>query len=202
MIRAACDDFVVVRHRIIPAVHPGAIHRIVYDATIDDAVDVAIRLSNKSQALQKQFRGMVIGTGILGGFAFTAIWISYLTAPARFDIASAAAGGLVFGVVFALVFRRFFVRETRKQQRKIVAEHFNGNPSVPCELELRADGIWVRQAGIEMTFPWTLCTGVRETADDIEINFTAGMCVVRDRHFASIVERQSFLDAARRLAGT
>lgn len=84
-----------------------ALHRIVDDATVDDAVDVAIRMSGKSRALQKQVRGMIVGTGILGGFAFTALWIAYTTTPALFDFAVALAGGIVFGIIFALVFRQF-----------------------------------------------------------------------------------------------
>ena len=88
----------------------------------------------------------------------------------------------------------------RKQHRKVVAEQFGGKPTIPCEMELRSDAILVRQAGMEMTFPWTLCTGVADNAEDVEINFSAGICVVRNRHFSSTSERQSFLDTARRLA--
>ena len=188
------------RHRIIPPVQPAASHRVVYEASIDDAVDVAIRLSRKSQALQKQIRAMIVGTGILGAAAFVGAWLFYSTSRTPVAIAIAAAGAILFGIVFAFMFRHFLAKETRKQQRKIVAEHFAGKPTVTCEAELRADGVWVRQMGIEITFPWTVCTGVHENADDVQIDFAAGMCVVRNRHFRSAEARQSFLDAARRLS--
>lgn len=179
---------------------PAVVHRLVYEATIDDAVDVAIRVSSKSKALQKQVRAMIIGTGILGWFAFSGVWIFYLTSRTPTALAIAVGGGAAFGVVFALIFRRFLATETRKQHRKIVAEQFGGKPSIPCELELRTDGVWVRQAGIEMSFPWRLCTAIEDHADDVEIDFGGGMCVVRNRDFASPAERRSFLEAARRLA--
>jgi hypothetical protein len=106
----------------------------------------------------------------------------------------------VFGVLMATLFRRYFHKEIRKQQRKIVLEQFGGKASFPSELELRPDAVWVRQAGMEMVFPWTLCTSVKDNADDIELNFTPGICVVRNRHFASAADREAFLDTARRLS--
>ena len=89
----------------------------------------------------------------------------------------------------------------RKQQRKIVAEQFGGKATIPCETELRTDAVVSRQAGMELIFPWTLCTGVTDNAADVEIDFSTGICVVRNRHFSSTAERQALLDTARRLAG-
>lgn len=182
---------------------PAALHRIAYEATVDDAVEVATRLSRKSAALQKQIRAMRVGTGILGGVALTALLVFYYQRPPRTvaGIVMGVAAGVVFGIVFARLFQRSFDKDTRKRQRKIVAEQFHGKPTVACELELREDAVWVRQAGMEMTFPWRLCTGVLDNAEDVEIDFTAGMCVVPNRHFAAPAERQRFLDASQRLAG-
>lgn len=180
---------------------PEALHRIAYDATIDDAVDVAFRLASRTQAFRKQIRQNIVVVGILGGLAFGAAWMSYLTAPAAFDLAIAASGAVAFGAIFAVMFKRFFMKEMRKQHRKMVAEQFGGKPTIPSELELRTDAVWVRQAGMEMTFPWNLCTGIQDNVDDVEMNFTPGICVVRNRHFSSTAERQTFIDTARRLAG-
>ena len=55
---------------------------------------------------------------------------------------------------------------------------------------------------MEMTFPWGLCTGIQDNPDDIEMNFTPRIWVVRNKHFASLAERKNFLETARRLAGT
>jgi hypothetical protein len=162
---------------------------------------VGFRLACRSQAFQKQIRVSIILAGILGGLAFVAIWIAYTTAPWTSDLVGAVSAGVPFGLLFGIIFRRFFKTEMSKQQRKIIAEQFGGKPTIPCETLLRSDAVQVRQAGMEMTFPWTLCTGVKDNAGDVEINFSAGICVVRNRHFSSPAERQSFLDTARRLAG-
>jgi hypothetical protein len=112
----------------------------------------------------------------------------------------ATVAGVLFGIVFAAMFRRFFDKEFRKQHRKIIAEQFGGKAAIPCEIELRPDAVWTRQAGMEMIFPWAVCTGVKNNSEDIELTFALGICVVRNRYFASPADRDAFLDTARRLS--
>ncbi len=181
---------------------PEPLHRLVYDATIDDAVDVSLRMAGRTKAFQSQVRWNVVIVGILSGLAFAVAWL-YIspegTAPA---LPLVLAAGAAFGAGFAYIFKRFLMTEIRKQHRKIIAEQFGNRPAIPSELELRPDAVWVRQAGMEMTFPWTLCTGIQDNPDDIQMDFSPGMCVLRSRHFASPAERQAFLATARKLAGT
>ena len=181
--------------------NPGVQHRLTYDATIDDAVDVAFRLSNRTQTFRRQLRLNIIIAGILGALGFLGVWTYYWSLPAGFNLAIAAAGAVAFGLIFARLFKHFFFKEMQKLNRKMIAEQFGGKPTLPCELELRAEAVWVRQAGMEMIFPWTTCSGIQDNAGDIEVQFTPGICVVRNRYFASAADRQSFLDTARRLAG-
>ena len=69
---------------------------------------------------------------------------------------------------------------------------------MPCELELRPAGIWVRQQGIEVTFPWSQSAGMTDNGNDIEIVFDPlSLVVLRNRYFSSPAERQRFLDEAR-----
>jgi hypothetical protein len=176
-----------------------ALHRLTYDATIDDVIDVAWRLANRTHAFRKQVQTNVIVAGAAAGVVFFAVWI-YNTGASPLNLVLAAVAAVLFGIVFAAIFRGFFDTEFRKQQRKIITEQFGGKPAIQCELELRPDAIWTRQAGMEMLFPWALCTSVKNNPDDIEMNFTPGICVVRNRHFASAADRQAFLETARQLS--
>ena len=177
-----------------------ALHRLTYDATVDDAVDAGLRLANRTKAFRKQMRYNVVIVGILMTLA-AIVMAFYVAPPANYlDLLLVVLLAAVFGTLTAAVFRGFFVKEIRKQHRRIVLEQFGGKPTFHSELELRPDAVWVRQAGMEMLFPWTLCTGVRNNSDDIEVNFSPGICVVRNRHFASTPDREAFLETARRLA--
>ena len=177
-----------------------ALQRIVYEATVDDAVDVGLRLANRTKAFRRQIRFSVIIVGVLMTFAAIAL-SAYVSPPVNYvDLLLVVVLAAVFGVLMAALFRRFFDKEIRKQHRKIVLEQFGGKSSFPSELELRPDAVWVRQAGMEMMFPWTLCTSVNDNPDDIELNFAPGICVIRNRHFGSPAERQTFFETARRLS--
>ena len=178
---------------------PEVLYRLTYNATIDDAVDVSWRLANRTRAFRMQLQAKVICGGIGGGLVFFAGWM-YVVGTSLLNVVLAVVAGTLFGIVFASIFWRFLEREIRKQQRKVVAEQFGGRPTIQSEIELRPDAVWVRQAGLETIFPWALCTGVQNNPNDIEMNFTPGICVIRNKHFTSPDERQAFLDTARRLS--
>lgn len=174
--------------------------RIMYDATVDDAVDVALRMSRRSPAFRKQLRLTVVIAGVVTAlivFVFFAFFERNRTPtvlPVILGISAAC------GILGTAIFRRQFTKEIFKQQRKVTADQFGGRPSIRSELELRADALWVRQAGMEMLLPWSVCTSVIDNPNDVELNFAPGICVVRNKDFASPAERHQFLETARRLA--
>ena len=176
-----------------------AIHRVTYDATVDDAVDVAWRLASRTAAVQKQLRLNVLICSAIAGLAFTG-YVIYSGATAPSAVMFAIAGGVVFAAFVGRLYRHFLVKDTLKLHRKIIAEQFGGSPTVRCEVELRPDALWARHLGMEMLFPWNICTTIVDNGDDIEMNFSPGICVVRSRYFATPAEREAFLATARRLS--
>jgi hypothetical protein len=177
---------------------PEALYRLAYDATIEDAVDTSWRLANRTRAFRRQFKINVVCAGIAAGIVLFGAWM-YIVGTSPVNIMLGGVVAILFGMVFSAVFLRIFETEIRKQHRKVVAEQFGGKPFLRSELELRPDAVWVRQAGMEMLFPWSVCTAIHNNPGDIEMNFTPGICVVYNRHFPSPAEREAFIETALRL---
>lgn len=51
------------------------LHRIVYESTVDDALDVAWRFSSRTRAFQNQVRQNVVIAGAVGGLAAIAAFV-------------------------------------------------------------------------------------------------------------------------------
>jgi hypothetical protein len=51
-----------------------------------------------------------------------------------------------------------------------------------------------------MTFPWKNAAGIEDTGDAIELRFSPGLVVARNRAFRDETERRQFLERARTLA--
>ena len=177
---------------------PDPLYRLTYDATIEDAVDASWRLANRTRAFRRQLKINVVCVGIAAGIVLFAAWM-YIVGTSPVNIMLGGVVAMLFAMVFAAVFVRIFEKEIRSQHRKVVAEQFGGQPLLRSELELRPDAVWLRQAGMEIQFPWSACTAIHNNAGDIEMNFTPGICIVYNRHFASPAERQAFIETAQRL---
>lgn len=178
---------------------PDVLYRLTYDTTIPEAVDAALRLANRTHAFRKQFRNSLMYAGTGAGLVFFIAWL-YTVGNSPLSLVLAAVSATLFAIVFTAIFRRLLEKEIRSQQHKLIAEQFGDQKVIKSELELRSDAVWVRQSGMEILFPWTLCTSVQNNPNDIEMNFTPGICVVRSRHFASPSERQAFFETAQRLS--
>ena len=178
---------------------PDVLYRLAYDTTIPEAVEVALRLANRTHAFHRQLKKTLICGGVGAGLVFFIAWL-FFVGNSALNLVLAAVAATLFAIVFTAIFRRFLEKEIRSQQHKLIAEQFGNQKVINSELELRSDAVWVRQFGMEMLFPWTLCTRVQNNPNDIELNFAPGICVVRNRHFASPSERQAFLETAQRLS--
>ncbi len=180
---------------------PPPLYRLVYDASIDEAVDVVWRLSKRKEAFRRQVRLHILTASVIAGVLFFALWLYFGSNRTPGTIGVLLVASILCGALTARTFRSELVKQLQKQQREILAEHFGGQPTIPSELELRPDAVWVKQGGMEMIFPWNVCIAVAENADDVEISFSPGICVVRNRYFAHPDERKVFVAHARRLSG-
>ena len=74
--------------------------------------------------------------------------------------------------------------QTKFHQTQIDEKHNKGK-EIECIFELRPEGLWVRQDGIERTHNWAEVQGVEESDEDVIVDLLMGIAVIRKRAFAS-----------------
>jgi len=137
-------------------------------------------------------------------FRRCASWSGVLSQQADVELSTTIWGILIvlavtLGTGFGYVYGRYINWAMRRQYRRVVSERLGGVADVPCDIELRRGGVWVLQKGVEMTFPWANSVGVEDTGDAIELRFSPGLVVARNRAFRDATERTRFLERARTL---
>ena len=67
-----------------------------------------------------------------------------------------------------------------------------------CEVELRPEGLWLRQMDKQTIYEWKSLEAVEETADSVDIfSRDGGGAVVRNRAFSSETDRSKFIELLR-----
>ena len=94
----------------------------------------------------------------------------------------------------------FRASRMRRQSKRVFAELLGGSADVRCDIELRQEGVWTAQSGVEVTFPWSSAAGVEDTGDAVELRFNPGLVVARNRAFRDNAERLRFIEQARVLS--
>ena len=80
-----------------------------------------------------------------------------------------------------------------------LSETFGGAKPIEFQMELREETAWTSQNGIELAFPWRAAIEVRDAGDAVEIWFTGGVVLARNRGFSSLDHRAQFIARAQAL---
>ena len=121
---------------------------------------------------------------------------------AGYAIAVMLGVSMLVGALIVYLTGHAYDDSTEKRIRQYLVEQLHGSATVRCEVELRSSGLWIRQDGVEHLYLWTDVNGIEETSIGVEIAVKSTLLVVRSRAFPSPVERDNFLQHARRLAST
>jgi hypothetical protein len=179
------------------------VHRIHFDCTLDEVVDANIRVTTRTQSFRAyRTRAVWVAGGCLGGALLAAVF--FRSMQGAVDLSATIWGILVvlavtLGTGFGYAYGFYFNWAIRRQYKRVVSEQLGGVADIPCDIELRQGGVWVLQKGVEMMFPWANSVGIEDTGDAIELRFSPGLVVARNRAFRNATERTRFLDRARTL---
>lgn len=111
--------------------------------------------------------------------------------------------GIVVSAVIAAVltpfFGQYYDHVIRTRMRRLLTEQAGTSGPYTCSMELRQEGLSVKQMNVEMNFSWRDATSVNETPDGVLITFRRGRALARNRGFISPGHRSVFLTRAREL---
>ncbi|MGH9754519.1 MAG: YcxB family protein [Blastocatellia bacterium] len=160
-----------------------------FEFTVDDLVDLNLRVLDRSKKFQSRQWTRVITFGLLVGLGV------FLMLPFSFGVKMASgAASLALIVVVHLLFRR---REIGRSMRSLYLEKLGTPGPFKCEVELTEEGVIARQRGTEVKHSWAILEEIKETPDSIDF-FTCdgGAVVVRDRAFNAPADKRRFFELA------
>lgn len=165
-----------------------------FDATLEERVDVQVRLAAQVPSLRASRRRARTSVGVAAGIAMLLLPFSFrLPLPLRLLVAAAV------GLCGYRAAGPWLQASHRRQARQALRE-LGTETTVHCEVELHADGVQVRQGGVDMRAPWSELLSVTERGGDVELGFRQSLVVVRRRAFRTGQQLSRFLDQVAELA--
>ena len=169
--------------------------RVAFDSTLDELVDVNIRLAEHTTAFRRQRAWSQVFVG--GSFAAAMVATVLLrTDPPLATVAIVVALAIAAGALFGYLYGYFHNWYIRRNSRRMVKEMLSGAEQLRCEFELRPDVLWCKTTVGEMSFPWSRLTRINDTESSVELWFDPGLAVVRNRAFLRAEDRRDFVEAA------
>ena len=164
--------------------------RVEFNYTIDDIVDVQLRLLNRSRAARAwRWRNAALTSLVAGAFLFAVIpeGIAGRTVMGTIGLLSGAAVYLALNDVIV-----------KRRLRKWCEENAGSDKTFTCEVELTDSGVHTKSNGTQIIYDWANVNEIKETEDSVDIHFEkGGLVVVRNRAFASPGEHQRFIQLAK-----
>lgn len=164
-----------------------------YDATLDELVDVEMRMVKRTATYGRQRRESqwAVGTIVVG--------VLVVKLQEQLPIVLIIAISVTCGTAAAYLYGTFHERYIRRHYRSMASELYRGVSTIRCAVDLRDEIVWTKTGDAEISFRWSGCTDINDTDDSIEMWFDPGLVVVRSRAFHTEAERQAFLQIARSL---
>jgi hypothetical protein len=172
-----------------------------FDATAVECADVQLRLVRRMATYTKSRRNAQWFVGAVAAVSVILSMNQLSGASALATLAISLPMGTAVGLVCALLYRPFHESYVRSNVERATREFLRGAETIRCRMELRPEGMWTHTPRADMSLPWPTLKEISSVPGAIEFWFDGGLVVVRDRGFATPADRESFVAAARELAG-
>lgn len=175
--------------------------RIQFETNIDELVDANVRQWRATKAAKLQrWRGIVKSAAAATVSAFAIVFL--LSGAERDVVFSSLVIAVLLGAVLSPFYGRLYDAGLHRRLRRAMTDVYGKSATSICEIELRREGTWIRNFGVEMLFPWSDTIDIADVDGAIELRFRAGVVVARNKAFATVGGRGRFIEAARELSNT
>jgi hypothetical protein len=163
--------------------------RVQFEYTLDDAVDACERFLARSKPVAYWKRKALITTLCV---ILAVVFVVVYALSKSWEIAAGVA--VAFTAYYALMYPRSYARALKKRVILSCEEQFAGRTSRLCEVEIRPEGVWVRDTDRQSVYEWSGIEEIRNVPGSIDV-FGHGVSgvIIRDRSFSSAEQRESFL---------
>jgi hypothetical protein len=161
--------------------------KVEFNYTIEDMVDVQLRLLKSSRAARAwRWRDLVMTSLLTGAFLFAVI-PEGITGRIIMGSIGLLLGGVLYPILNEITVKR--------RLRNWCEEHVGSDKTFTCEVELTQSGIHTKSNGTQIIYAWENLKDIKETEDSVDIYFEkGGLLAVRNRAFASPDEHRRFID--------
>lgn len=173
--------------------------RIQFETNIDEIVDANVRQWRSTGAAKLQRRGAIAKyAAVATGSAFA---IVFLLSGAEGDaVFTSSFIAIVLGATLSPFYGRLYDAGLDRRLRRAMTKMYGTSSTWICEIELRREGTWMRNLGVEILFPWSDTIDIADVDGAIELRFRGGVVVARDKAFATVDDRRKFIEAAHELS--
>lgn len=163
--------------------------KIKFESTIDEAVDVQLRLIELSKTAKKwKWEGLLFVPIIFAGF--------YFCLPNT--IAIKLILSMVSSLLFIVIYLGSYKKLTRTRIKKLLIENFGTDKPLPCEYEFEEEGLIFRRMGTDLKFQWCKVTKINETEKDLELIIgKTGIAVIPKRIFENEQQKNEWVAFAK-----
>jgi hypothetical protein len=174
------------------------LERLEFDSTLDEVVDVSVRLVENTAAYRRNRQQWQWTFGVCAAGGAAVMLLRGNDVPSYGALAIASFAALVAGTAAGMLYGRYHDRHVRRHYRRMLDELYGSAETIHWEFEIRPDTLWSRSQHAEVAFPWSRLRQVKDVSGAIELWFDPGLAIVRDRAFSGQADRRAFLEAVSR----
>ena len=162
-----------------------------FEFTQADLVDVAKRSLNSSKSVRRRMRNEAILNGLLVG-AGSFLALQNLQSKWLLISISLISAGLMI-----LLYPLLHKNAVDKRLNQAAAELMSEPGPYLCEIELRSEGLWVRQLNKQIIYEWKWVKSIEEAGAAVMVIGQDCSVAIRNRAFNTSDERNRFIELAR-----